>query len=771
MNQKNSKRLLFIFLVGIVVSACFAEDRKASGLGSGPEIKTGLEIFVSPNGNDSGAGTRQSPFRTPARARDAIRAIKKEGSFPQGGVTVWIGGGEYPASSSLELTGEDSGTQDRPVIYRSYPDEKARLIGGVPVDSTQWKPINAAARKRVHPRVNPDNLRELDVKKLGFEHVGKFADSDRFSTEWYIIDLFANDRRQPISKWPNPNENIRGVNDPGWTTCNGSKDNFTFYYGQGGVPQDKDLTNELDKDGTNRSRRWKASLEAGHDLWLKGCWRTPWEPWTMRIKEINTEQEWIRFYMEPSGGMGSKYTPNASEKPLWRVGSGKEKWLAINLLDEIDMPGEWALDIQDQKLYYWPPSAIETLKIMVSDRAQPLIRLKNVHHVQIIGLNLEGGLGNGIEMTDCADNLIAGCTIANSGNTGIRDVRGMRNRIQSNDIYETGGWGIELSRVGDRAKLIDSGIQIINNHIHHIGRLAFKEGIRMDTCVGVRVAHNLIHDIPKGGIRNDMMNNCLFEYNEVHNNALGESDTGTFYGYGGWSTYGNVYRYNFTHHTNRSNGFYCDDGDSGDVFYNNIVQGSITALKFGGGHDNLAHNNLLVENQNQEIDDRGISRNYRIGTNYEKQLREMKPQEEPWLSYGKKLTAEFQLKTRLWSDVLNPDWHPEWPNGSTMVDNAAVACGPFNKPKNGDVQVSGNLIIKTIQEAGFYDYKNMDLRTDNSKILEKFPRLNEVFPMIGLQKDEYRLYVPTRAQTGGLEDRGMAGDPWNEDQFLPRTGK
>ena len=76
-------------------------------------------------------------------------------------------------------------------------------------------------------------------------------------------------------------------------------------------------------------------------------------------------------------------------------------------------------------------------------------------------------------------------------------------------------------------------------------------------------------------MRTDLTNNCLYEFNEVHNIALRESDTGAFYNYGGWTTYGNVYRYNFIHHLNRANGFYCDDGDSGDLFTKNIVQGTI----------------------------------------------------------------------------------------------------------------------------------------------------------------------------------------------------
>ena len=155
-----------------------------------------------------------------------------------------------------------------------------------------------------------------------------------------------------------------------------------------------------------------------------------------------------------------------------------------------------------------------------------------------------------------------------------------------------------------------------------------------------------------------------------------------------------------------------------------------------------------------------------MGTKYETELRALKPFEEPWLSYGKELQKKFDLTTNLWEDILNEDWHPEWPNGSKMIDNVAVANGPFKSPRYGRVENARNIAIERIEDAGFYDYANMDLRTDNQLILGKFPNLNEIFPKIGLRKDDFRKKLPTRAEVGGLFNRGKGGDPWDEDQFV-----
>lgn len=709
--------------------------------------------------------TPSSLFPTLEDARDAIRQFRKSAPLPEEGITVLIQDGDYWPSSTFELGPEDSGEPGSPITYRSAPDKRARFHANTPIDTGQWSPISANARKRLHPKVDATKLVELDLSTLSLKRGQRFAPGKLFSDQWHSIDLFANGKRQPISRWPNSTENIGDRNDPGWITMNGSKSHDSFFYGKGGKPKDDEFHNDLEADKSRRGLRWQSALQNGHDVWLKGLWRTPWQPYTIKVSEINTDEQWIRFSEQPPGGMGSKYTELAGNAPDWRVGSGKENWFALNLLEEIDLPGEWSIDFKDQKLYYYPTAPLADLNLSIADRETPIVRIKQCSNVRLVGLHLDGGMGHGIEIIDGTNNLIAGCEFTNIGNSGIRIQGGSSNTIQSNDIHSGAGWGIELQYLGDLTKLVSSDTTVTNNHIHHIGHLAFREAIRINRCIGVTVTHNLMHDLPKGAVRTDMTNDCTFEYNEVHNIALKESDTGSFYNYGGWTTYGNVWRYNFMHHTNRANGFYSDDGDSGDTFEKNIVQGAINALLMGGGHHNLALNNLFIENKVQSVDDRGISRGYRIDSNYGKRLMEMNPEVEPWKSYGIQLTKKFGYKANLWSDILDPSWKPEYPNGSVMADNISVASGIFLAPQDRGIEVRDNITIPKVSSARFRDYRTMDLRTKNRDILKKFPELNEVFPKIGLMTDSYRQSVPDRAETGGLSNRKNEGDPDDEDQM------
>src|SRR5438477_7226429 len=87
----------------------------------------GTEIYVSGIGSDADAGTKQKPLRSLEAARDMLRKLKKSGQVT-GGSTVWLAGGIYHRSGAFELTGEDSGTEQEPNIYRSRPREEARLV-------------------------------------------------------------------------------------------------------------------------------------------------------------------------------------------------------------------------------------------------------------------------------------------------------------------------------------------------------------------------------------------------------------------------------------------------------------------------------------------------------------------------------------------------------------------------------------------------------------------------------------------------------------------
>ena len=108
---------------------------------------TEIGIFVAPDGNDDWPGDRAQPFRTLARARDAIRERKRAARLT-GVVTVWLRGGRYPLAEPLVFSPEDTA----PVTFAAWPGETPVIDGSEPV--TGWQPTTlngkAVGRAEVH---------------------------------------------------------------------------------------------------------------------------------------------------------------------------------------------------------------------------------------------------------------------------------------------------------------------------------------------------------------------------------------------------------------------------------------------------------------------------------------------------------------------------------------------------------------------------------------------------------------------------------------------
>ena len=179
---------------------CFADG---TAWGSCTCESYGAELYVAPTGKDSNPGTLAAPFLTPEAARTAVRAMKV-GGLPQGGVVVWLRGGVYARTTSFALGSGDSGTTGAPVIYRGYPGETARWLGGVELPASSFHVVTASSS--VWSRLDPTaqgvvvaaDLTQLGItdfgtlKPRGFASLGTAA----------ALELFIDGARQPLGRWP-----------------------------------------------------------------------------------------------------------------------------------------------------------------------------------------------------------------------------------------------------------------------------------------------------------------------------------------------------------------------------------------------------------------------------------------------------------------------------------------------------------------------------------------------------------------------------------------
>jgi len=123
----------------------------------GPALAaTQATYYVAPTGNDANAGTITSPFRTLQRARDVVRTVNANMT---GDINVFLRGGTYPVSSTIDFGSGDSGTNGFRVIYAAFPNETPVLEGGVQV--TGWTQHSGNIWKAPLDRAN--KLRSLYV--------------------------------------------------------------------------------------------------------------------------------------------------------------------------------------------------------------------------------------------------------------------------------------------------------------------------------------------------------------------------------------------------------------------------------------------------------------------------------------------------------------------------------------------------------------------------------------------------------------------------------
>lgn len=664
------------------------------------------EFHVAAGGDDTHAGTASAPFASLERARDAVRALKEGEAFPEGGVTVWLHRGVYPRLAAFVLEERDGGASNARVVYRAVPGDDVRLIGGREIASGAFQPArDEAVLARVDEAARGQVL-VADLRALGISEYGNLPDA--YGDPPAIPELFFDGQRMTLARWPND----------GWA-------HIAEVIESGPAPW---RNHASDQPGTfkyesDRPRRWQSAP----GVWLYGYWCFDWSSETIKAGSIDTERREITLVKPHGYGIGGGNPP-------------PRRYIAINLLEELDSPGEYYLDRDAGRLYFWPPKPLAQGRAALSLATEPVIRVENASFVTIQGLTIEMCAGNGIEMRDGRQNELLACTIRRTGHAGAIVDGGLNHAVKACDIYETGMAGLHIGG-GDRATLTPSGHLVFNNHIHHIGERKRTHAYHLHLKgVGIHVAHNLLHDAPHQSI-GLAGNDHLFEYNEIHHSGQDSDDCGAFYMGRNPSERGTVLRYNFWHHTGseRAHGsaaVYFDDGSGGQTVFGNVFYkaagGSFGAVFVHGGHDNLVENNIFVECP-------------------------VAVRQAPWADAAwRQFLDDPDRQTKLLRDVdiTNPpytDKYPElrgyleWdgqPRLNKAFRNAIYKCERF---VDGNWEIMNNWVMRD-EDPGFVDagQLNFQLREDSviPRRIEGFQPIP--FERIGLVKDALRPVLPEK---------------------------
>jgi len=547
---------------------------------------------------------------------------------------------------------------------------------------------------------DPDILRRVDasvrekivcsdLKTSGISDYGQVAGQGK------RLEFFFQDEPMRLARWPNEGF-VRIVDVVGETPH--------AIHGIKGTREGR-FTYE-----TDRPKRWADE----HEIWLHGYWFWDWSDSFERVSSIDPVKRVI-VTRPPYHGYG------------YRKG---QRYYALNVLAELDQPGEWYLDRQKGILYFLPPSPVNEGKAVLS--ALPhLFVLKDCSWVTIRGIVLEATRSAAVTISGGTSNTVAGCTVRNTGGWAMKISGGSQNSVLGCDIYRTGEGGVSLNG-GDRRTLTPGGHRAENNHIHHFGRIyrTYRPAVSVNG-VGNHVAHNVIHDGPHNAIQLGG-NDHIIEFNEIHHVCFETGDVGAFYMGRDWTTRGTIIRHNYFHHIkgpglHGAMAVYLDDSASGISITGNIFYRAGRAAFIGGGRDNLVENNVFVDCQaSVHVDARGVG----------------------WMKYH--VEGDGTLPKRLRAmPYKQPPWSEKYPELTNILEDSP------GQPK-------GNIVRRNISFGG----KWLDVEAKVMPLIKFADNLVDVDPcFVDIEKQDFRLRPDSPAFALGFQTIDVKGIGLYVDEY------
>ena len=635
-------------------------------------LAQGAEFHVSPTGSDTNPGDKDHPFRTVTKARDAVRAVRA--AKPEERCEVILQDGVYPLTDSLTLGKEDSGTESAPVVYRAENPGRAKIIGGINLEASDFKPCtDEAILKRLSPSARGKVLSCPLGQKDPNLKIPQVPKSFRG-----VIDLpflYADGKPQTLARWPNS----------GWASFTKVIDNGL----SGGTPSHSAVKREAHPGAFQLDDPRPAKWNIDEGVWLFGFWTHDWYDEVLEIGSYDPKSKAIRLAAPHCYGLGEK-----------TIGNNKGRhFYAFNLLEELDAPGEWYIDRKSNQLLYYPQGTPNSL--ILSSLTNPLVSARDVSNIEFSGIEFSHTKGDGLLMVHPSRITVRDCHFAAIGKTGATFKEATECVVQHCDIEEMGACGVSMAG-GDRKNLVKGNNRVENCHIHHFGQFmrTGAPAVRFGGCGNV-MRNCRIHDAPHLAV-GFSGNDHVFEYNDISRVLQDTADAGAFYTGRDWTNQGNLIRYNYIHDIGIGGrgqadyimSVYLDDCVCGITVRGNIFCRAARAIQIGGGRDNIVEDNLIVDSVT------GISLDAR-GT--------------VWKEWNTPLKGwNLQEKAEAFN-YRNPPWSIRYPNlaktmgnspkepiGTTIRNNCIVNAGksPFVLAAGADkiihkLSVEGNIVAVT----------------------------------------------------------------------------
>lgn len=513
-------------------------------------------VYVSANGSDTtGDGSAENPYGS----------IQKAISVSENNTSVFLRAGTYVVNDTINIKNMSN------IYIGAYENEDVKIVSGVQLNPSEFtvsdnENINAAAKGNVY---------EYDLTNCGLEIN-------------YVMDavLADNNNAYSIARWPNsdttgmekvdselsekyPSGVDTGVYDAGpWTAKYNSfvtEDRDVGRYGKNGFEF---------KVSDKKPFTWNGIS----DIYMVGSFFAEYITNTVSVEDFNAD----RCSVITSG---TKWT-----SPRGARYSDKNRFYYANVLDELDIPGEFCIDKSTNKLYVYPFDSVDSFNLSTSDSIETLIEISDSTGVVLSGVDFSNLSSMPISVVSCADTIIQNCMFDNVSKRAVTVSDSRYSGIINCDFIGTGG--VRVTNEKDVASLQPSYNFVQNNSFTNSGDVRI-EGVSQI------VSHNYFTNMPDNCIYMLHSRECVAEYNEFCQSPTRTVDGGVVYFYGYEGNFGNTVRYNYFNNctTDRERPFtvYIDEMSSYNNVYGNVTVGG-GEIYMNSGSENAIYNNLIFGN-------------------------------------------------------------------------------------------------------------------------------------------------------------------------------